>query len=235
MIRLDMSEYMERHTVSRLVGSPPGYVGYDEGGQLTEKVRRRPYSVVLFDEIEKAHPDVFNIMLQILEDGQLTDAQGRSVDFKNVVIIMTSNVGAQTINKTQSLGFGGGPELLNRIDEIIVFHKLERAQMREIIEVQVKRFRKQLAEREVTVEFTTEALDKLAEEGYDPAFGARPLRRVLQRMIEDPMSEMILKGDIPNGSKVTIEPNDKSSDDIAEDESIVDIKVSQPKEIVKAE
>ena len=257
MIRLDMSEYMERHTVSRLVGSPPGYVGYDEGGQLTEKVRRRPYSVVLFDEIEKAHPDVFNIMLQILEDGQLTDAQGRSVDFKNVVIIMTSNVGAQTINKTQSLGFGGGeeglsykemkgrvtselrkifrPELLNRIDEIIVFHKLERAQMREIIEVQVKRFRKQLAEREVTVEFTTEALDKLAEEGYDPAFGARPLRRVLQRMIEDPMSEMILKGEIPNGSKVTIEPNDKSSDDIAEDESIVDIKVSQPKEIVKAE
>ena len=257
MIRLDMSEYMERHTVSRLVGSPPGYVGYDEGGQLTEKVRRRPYSVVLFDEIEKAHPDVFNIMLQILEDGQLTDAQGRSVDFKNVVIIMTSNVGAQTINKTQSLGFGGGeeglsykemkgrvtselrkifrPELLNRIDEIIVFHKLERAQMREIIEVQVKRFRKQLAEREVTVEFTTEALDKLAEEGYDPAFGARPLRRTLQRMIEDPMSEMILKGEIPNGSKVTIEPNDKTGDDISEDETIVDIKVSQPKEIVKAE
>src|SRR5918999_897255 len=257
MIRLDMSEYMERHTVSRLVGSPPGYVGYDEGGQLTEQVRRRPYSVVLFDEIEKAHPDVFNILLQILEDGQLTDAQGRTVDFKNVVLIMTSNVGAQTINKTKSLGFGGGeeglsykemkgrvtselrkifrPELLNRIDEIIVFHKLERAQMREIIEVQVKRFRKQLAEREVTVEFTTKALDKLAEEGYDPAFGARPLRRTLQRMIEDPMSEMILKGDIPNGSKVTIEPNDKSSDDIAEDESIVDIKVSQPKEIVKAE
>ncbi|MEJ7840917.1 MAG: ATP-dependent Clp protease ATP-binding subunit [Rubrobacter sp.] len=257
MIRLDMSEYMERHTVSRLVGSPPGYVGYDEGGQLTEKVRRRPYSVVLFDEIEKAHPDVFNIMLQILEDGQLTDAQGRTVDFKNVVIIMTSNVGAQTINKTQSLGFGGGeeglsykemkgrvtselrkifrPELLNRIDEIIVFHKLERAQMREIIEVQVKRFRKQLAEREVSIEFTTEALDKLAEEGYDPAFGARPLRRTLQRMVEDPMSEMILKGEIPNGSKVTIEPNDKTGDDIGEDETIVDIKVSQPKEIVKAE
>ena len=257
MIRLDMSEYMERHTVSRLVGSPPGYVGYDEGGQLTEKVRRRPYSVVLFDEIEKAHPDVFNIMLQILEDGQLTDAQGRSVDFKNVVIIMTSNVGAQTINKTQSLGFGGGeeglsykemkgrvtselrkifrPELLNRIDEIIVFHKLERAQMREIIEVQVKRFRKQLAEREVSIEFTTEALDKLAEEGYDPAYGARPLRRTLQRMIEDPMSEMILKGEIPNGSKVTIEPNDKTGDDIGEDETIVDITVSQPKEIVKVE
>ena len=257
MIRLDMSEYMERHTVSRLVGSPPGYVGYDEGGQLTEQVRRRPYSVVLFDEIEKAHPDVFNIMLQILEDGQLTDAQGRTVDFKNVVLIMTSNVGAQTINKTKSLGFGSDdaglsykemkgrvtselrkifrPELLNRIDEIIVFHKLEREDMRYIIEIQIKRLRQQLVERDVTIEFTNEALNKLAEEGYDPAFGARPLRRVLQRMIEDPMSEMILRGEIPNGSKVIIEPNDMSSEDINEEESIVDIKVTQPKEIVKVE
>ncbi len=257
MIRLDMSEYMERHTVSRLVGSPPGYVGYDEGGQLTEKVRRRPYSVVLFDEIEKAHPDVFNILLQILEDGQLTDAQGRQVDFKNVVLIMTSNVGAQHINKTQSLGFGGGnegisykemkarvqgelrkifrPELLNRIDETIVFHKLEREEMRDIIEIQVKRFRQQLAERDVTVEFTKAALDKLSDAGYDPAYGARPLRRVLQRMIEDPMSEMILRGDIPNGSKVTIEANETSFEDVGENESIVDIKVSQPKEVVKAE
>jgi ATP-dependent Clp protease ATP-binding subunit ClpC len=257
MIRLDMSEYMERHTVSRLVGSPPGYVGYDEGGQLTEKVRRRPYSVVLFDEIEKAHPDVFNILLQILEDGMLTDAQGRQVDFKNVILIMTSNVGAQHINKTQSLGFGGGsegisykemkgrvqselrkifrPELLNRIDETIVFHKLEREEMRHIIEIQVKRFRQQLIERDVTVEFTKEALDKLSEAGYDPAYGARPLRRVLQRMIEDPMSEMILRGEIPNGSKVTIESNDISNEDVGEDESIVDIKVSQPKEVVKAE
>jgi ATP-dependent Clp protease ATP-binding subunit ClpC len=257
MIRLDMSEYMERHTVSRLVGSPPGYVGYDEGGQLTEQVRRRPYSVVLFDEIEKAHPDVFNIMLQILEDGQLTDAQGRTVDFKNVVLIMTSNVGAQTINKTKSLGFGSDeaglsykemkgrvtselrkifrPELLNRIDEVIVFHKLEREDMRHIIEIQIKRLRQQLVERDVTVEFTTEALDKLAEEGYDPAFGARPLKRVLQRMIEDPMSEMILRGEVPNGSKVIIEPNDKTSEEINEEESIVDIKVTQPKEIVKVE
>ena len=257
MIRLDMSEYMERHTVSRLVGSPPGYVGYDEGGQLTEKVRRRPYSVVLFDEIEKAHPDVFNILLQILEDGMLTDAQGRQVDFKNVILIMTSNVGAQHINKTQSLGFGGGsegisykemkgrvqselrkifrPELLNRIDETIVFHKLEREEMRHIIEIQVKRFRQQLAEREITVEFTKEALDKLSDAGYDPAYGARPLRRVLQRMIEDQMSEMILRGEIPNGSKVTIDSNDISNDDVGEDESIVDIKVSQPKEVVKAE
>ncbi|HEX5912450.1 MAG TPA: AAA family ATPase, partial [Rubrobacter sp.] len=257
MIRLDMSEYMERHTVSRLVGSPPGYVGYDEGGQLTEQVRRRPYSVVLFDEIEKAHPDVFNIMLQILEDGQLTDAQGRTVDFKNVVLIMTSNVGAQTINKTKSLGFGSDeaglsykemkgrvtselrkifrPELLNRIDEIIVFHKLEREDMRHIIEIQIKRLRQQLVERDVTIEFTNEALDKLADEGYDPAFGARPLKRVLQRMIEDPMSEMILRGEVPNGSKVIIEPNDKTSEDINEEESIVDIKVTQPKEIVKVE
>ncbi|MGI8538810.1 MAG: ATP-dependent Clp protease ATP-binding subunit [Rubrobacteraceae bacterium] len=257
MIRLDMSEYMERHTVSRLVGSPPGYVGYDEGGQLTEQVRRRPYSVVLFDEIEKAHPDVFNIMLQILEDGQLTDAQGRQVNFKNVVLIMTSNVGAQTINKTKSLGFGGDedglsykemkgrvtselrkifrPELLNRIDEIIVFHKLEREDMRHIIEIQIKRLRQQLLDRDVTVEFTREALDKLSEAGYDPAFGARPLRRVLQRMIEDPMSEMILKGEIPNGSKVTIEPNEITAEDVGEDESIIDIKVSQPKEVVKAE
>src|SRR5918998_24189 len=257
MIRLDMSEYMERHTVSRLVGSPPGYVGYDEGGQLTEQVRRRPYSVVLFDEIEKAHPDVFNILLQILEDGQLTDAQGRTVDFKNVVLIMTSNVGAQHINKTKSLGFGSDdegisykemkgrvtselrkifrPELLNRIDETIVFHKLEREDMRQIIEIQIQRLKKQLVEREVTLEFTTEALDKLSEAGYDPAFGARPLRRVLQRMIEDPMSEMILKGEIPDGSKVVIEPNETDYDDVSDDDSIVDIKVTQPKEIVKVE
>ncbi|TCJ16233.1 ATP-dependent Clp protease ATP-binding subunit [Rubrobacter taiwanensis] len=257
MIRLDMSEYQERHTVSRLVGSPPGYVGYDEGGQLTEKVRRRPYSVVLFDEIEKAHPDVFNILLQILEDGQLTDAQGRQVDFKNVVLIMTSNVGAQTINKTRSLGFSPDdeglsykemksrvtselrkifrPELLNRIDEIIVFHKLEREHVRQIIEIQVRRLREQLAERDVTVEFTTAALDKLSEAGYDPAYGARPLRRVIQRMVEDPMSEMILRGDIPNGSKVTIEANDVPFEEADTRGSIVDIKVTQPKEIVKAE
>jgi ATP-dependent Clp protease ATP-binding subunit ClpC len=256
MIRLDMSEYMERHTVSRLVGSPPGYVGYDEGGQLTEQVRRKPYSVVLFDEIEKAHPDVFNILLQILEDGMLTDAQGRQVNFKNVVLIMTSNVGAQHINKTNSLGFGGNegisykemksrvqselrkifrPELLNRIDETIVFHKLEREDMRHIIEIQLKRLRKQMTDRDVSIEFTTEALDKLSDAGYDPAFGARPLRRVLQRMVEDPMSEMILKGEIPVGSKVIIEPNDKSPDDVNEEESIVNILVTQPKEVVKAE
>jgi ATP-dependent Clp protease ATP-binding subunit ClpC len=196
-------------------------------------------------------------LLQILEDGQLTDAQGRTVDFKNVVLIMTSNVGAQTINKTKSLGFGSDneglsykemkgrvtselrkifrPELLNRIDEIIVFHKLERQDMRNIIEIQIKRLRQQMAEREVSVEFTREALDKLSDAGYDPAFGARPLKRVLQRMIEDPMSEMILKGEIPNGSKVIIEPNDTSYEEVAEGETIVNIRVTQPKEVVKAE
>ena len=257
MIRLDMSEYMERHTVSRLVGSPPGYVGYDEGGQLTEQVRRKPYSVVLFDEIEKAHPDVHNTLLQVLEDGQLTDAQGRVVNFKNAVLIMTSNVGAQTINKTRSLGFGGDdeglsykemkgrvttelrkifrPELLNRIDETIVFHKLQREDMRHIIEIQVKRLRKQLVDRDISLEFSREALDKLSDAGYDPAYGARPLRRVIQRMVEDPMSEMFLKGEIPRGSKVTIEPNDIEADDVDERGSIVDIKVSQPKEVVPAE
>src|ERR687883_409879 len=203
MIRLDMSEYMERHTVSRLVGSPPGYVGYDEGGQLTEQVRRRPYSVVLFDEIEKAHPDVFNILLQILEDGQLTDAQGRTVDFKNMVLIMTSNVGAQHINKTKSLGFGSDNEGLS-------YKEMKSRVTSELRKI----FRPELLNR----------IDKLSDAGYDPAFGARPLRRVLQRMIEDPMSEMILRGEIPNGAKVVIEPNDTSMEDVAEDDSIVDIK-----------
>jgi len=258
MIRLDMSEYMERHTTSRLVGSPPGYVGYDEGGQLTEQVRRKPYSVVLLDEIEKAHPEVFNILLQILEDGQLTDAQGRVVDFKNVILIMTSNVGAQTINKTKSLGFTDDeagpsykemksrvtgelkkifrPELLNRIDETIVFHKLEREDMRHIIEIQVKRLRQQLVEREVQLEFTPEALDKLSDAGYDPAYGARPLKRVIQRHVEDPMSEMFLKGEVPAGAKVTVETNDLDPDEAEESgSSIVDIKVSQSKEVVPAE
>jgi ATP-dependent Clp protease ATP-binding subunit ClpC len=258
MIRLDMSEYMERHTTSRLVGSPPGYVGYDEGGQLTEQVRRKPYSVVLLDEIEKAHPEVFNILLQILEDGQLTDAQGRVVDFKNTLLIMTSNVGAQMINKTKSLGFTDEesgpsykemksrvtgelkkifrPELLNRIDETIVFHKLEREDMRHIIEIQIKRLRQQLVEREIALEFTPEALDKLSDAGYDPAYGARPLKRVIQRHVEDPMSEMFLKGEVPGGSKVTVEVNDIDADEAEENgTSIVDINVSQSKEVVPAE
>ena len=215
LIQLDMSEYMEKHTVSRMVGSPPGYVGYEEGGQLTEAVRRRPYSVVLFDEIEKAHPDVFNILLQILEDGRLTDAQGRTVDFKNAIIIMTSNLGARYIQKATPVGFGHGqegglsyadmkakvmaelkktlrPEFLNRVDEIIVFHELTTNDIKAIIDIMVERIRQQLREREMSFELTDAAKDILAKEGYDPTMGARPLRRAIQRLIEDPLSEALL-------------------------------------------
>ena len=215
MIQVDMSEYMEKHSVSRLVGSPPGYVGYDEGGQLTEAVRRKPYSVLLLDEIEKAHPDVFNILLQILEDGKLTDAQGRKVDFRNTIVIMTSNIGAAQISKNQSLGFAIGdeqglsyddmksrvmgelkkvfrPELLNRIDEIIVFHKLEKSEILQIVDLMMKRLRDQMSVHGATVELTQEAKELLVEEGYDPAMGARPLRRAIQRLIEDPLADFVL-------------------------------------------
>src|ERR1041385_7814331 len=207
MIQIDMSEYMEKHAVSRLVGSPPGYIGYDEGGQLTEAVRRKPYSVVLFDEIEKAHPDVFNILLQILEDGKLTDSQGRKVDFRNTIVIMTSNIGAGQISKNQSLGFTMGddtgmtyddmknkvmgelkkvfrPELLNRIDEIIVFHKLSKEEILSIVDLQLRRLREQMAVHEVTIELTDGAKELLVDKGYDPAMGARPLRRAIQRSEE---------------------------------------------------
>ncbi|GAB4249854.1 MAG: ATP-dependent Clp protease ATP-binding subunit [Thermoleophilia bacterium] len=228
LIQVDMSEYMEKHAVSRLVGSPPGYVGYEEGGQLTEAVRRRPYSVVLLDEIEKAHPDVFNILLQILEDGRLTDAQGRTVDFRNTIVIMTSNVGAATISKGQVLGFGepvleGGleygemktrvmgelkkvfrPEFLNRIDEVIVFHKLTKEQIYEIIELMLNRLRVQLKENGLNIELTNEAKDLLVEVGYDPAMGARPLRRALQKYVEDELAEEVLTGRIPPGSTVVM-------------------------------
>src|SRR5207237_376707 len=203
--------YMEKHSVSRLVGSPPGYIGYDEGGQLTEAVRRKPYSVVLLDEIEKAHPDVFNILLQILEDGKLTDAQGRKVDFRNTIVIMTSNIGAASISKHQSLGFTLGdesglsyedmksrvmgelkkvfrPELLNRIDEIIVFHKLSKEEIKTIVDLVLRRLREQMATHEATIELTDEAKDLLVENGYDPAMGARPLRRAIQRFIEAPVA-----------------------------------------------
>jgi len=219
MIRLDMSEYMEKHTVSRLVGSPPGYVGYDEGGQLTEQVRRRPYSVLLFDEIEKAHPEVFNMLLQILEDGILTDAQGRRVDFKNCIIIMTSNVGAQLIsNKNGGLGFSGEenktvlsqgkikdsvlgelrrafkPEFLNRVDEIIVFHQLTEANIREIARRMLRNLSKRVADMEIQISFSEEAVAKIAEAGFDPVYGARPLRRAIQHDIEDTLSEAMLEG-----------------------------------------
>jgi ATP-dependent Clp protease ATP-binding subunit ClpC len=227
MIQVDMSEYMEKHSVSRLVGSPPGYVGYDEGGQLTEAVRRRPYSVVLLDEIEKAHPDVFNILLQILEDGRLTDAQGRKVDFRNTIVIMTSNIGAGQISKNQTLGFSFGdqgglsyedmkgrvmselkkvfrPELLNRIDEVIVFHKLEKAEIVEVVDLLMKRVREQMSLHEVTIELTDEAKELLVEKGYDPAMGARPLRRAIQRFIEDPLADFVLGRELEPGSTILV-------------------------------
>ncbi|HOB20009.1 MAG TPA: AAA family ATPase, partial [Candidatus Atribacteria bacterium] len=229
MIRFDMSEYMERHTVSRLVGSPPGYVGYDEGGQLTEKVRRKPYSVILFDEIEKAHPDVFNILLQILEDGRVTDSKGRTVDCRNTVVVMTSNVGAHTIKKQQSVGFGTSdnmaaseyekmksnimeelkktfrPEFLNRIDETIVFHPLEDKHLKQIVDLMVENVAKRLAQKQIYLEVTDAAKEHMAKEGFDPAYGARPLRRVVQRAIEDSLSEELLAGRIKVGDKVKVD------------------------------
>jgi ATP-dependent Clp protease ATP-binding subunit ClpC len=224
IVRVDMSEYMERHTVSRLVGAPPGYVGYEEGGQLTEKVRRKPYAVVLLDEIEKAHPEVFNILLQVLEDGRLTDAHGRTVDFRNTVVIMTSNVGANLIERSGSIGFQISrdeednnyqrmknnvleelkktfrPEFLNRVDEVIVFHALSREQIKTIVDLMVKPVIKQLQDKGITLELTENAKEILAKEGFDPTFGARPLRRAVQRLIENPLSEEMLKGNLPSGT-----------------------------------
>ncbi|WHT48909.1 ATP-dependent protease ATP-binding subunit ClpC [Sporosarcina thermotolerans] len=230
MIRIDMSEYMEKHATSRLVGSPPGYVGYDEGGQLTEKVRRKPYSVVLLDEIEKAHPDVFNILLQVLEDGRLTDSKGRTVDFRNTVVIMTSNVGADTLKKNRYVGFNLNdgdqdyegmksnmldalkkafrPEFLNRVDEMIVFHSLEKEHLREIVSLMSDELTKRLAEQDITLELTDAAKTKIAEEGYDPEYGARPLRRALQKHIEDRLSEELLGGTILTGGKVIVDVED---------------------------
>jgi ATP-dependent Clp protease ATP-binding subunit ClpC len=226
LIQLDMSEYMEKHTVSRLVGSPPGYVGYEEGGQLTEAVRRRPYSVVLLDEIEKAHPDVFNTLLQILEDGRLTDAQGKTVDFKNTVIIMTSNLGTQNLRKP-AMGFGQAneelsyekmkervqeelkrnfkPEFLNRIDEVIVFHELTKPEVHSIVDLLMRRVSEQLESQDVSIELTESAKDLLASEGYDPALGARPLRRAIQRLIEDPLSEKILWKEFEAGDTIIVD------------------------------
>lgn len=231
MIRIDMSEYMEKHATSRLVGSPPGYVGYEEGGQLTEKVRRKPYSVVLLDEIEKAHPEVFNILLQVLEDGRLTDSKGRVVDFRNTVLIMTSNVGASELKRNKYVGFNLGdeaseykdmkskvmnelkkafrPEFLNRIDETIVFHSLEKKHMRNIVELMVKQLQQRLSEQEINFSLTDKALDKIANEGFDPEYGARPLRRSIQKNVEDLLSEELLKETIAKGQKVKIGLNNK--------------------------
>jgi ATP-dependent Clp protease ATP-binding subunit ClpB len=203
MVRLDMSEYMEKHTVSRLIGAPPGYVGYDEGGQLTEAVRRRPYSVVLLDEIEKAHHDVFNVLLQLLDDGRLTDGQGRTVDFRNTVLIMTSNA-----RSTDEMRERFRPEFLNRIDEIVVFEQLTREQLGEIVELQLARLRARLAERRIDVELTPAAKELLAEAGWDPAYGARPLKRALQRLVENPLAAALLEGRFGEGDTILVEARD---------------------------
>jgi len=215
MVRIDMSEFMEKHTVSRLIGAPPGYVGYDEGGYLTEAVRRRPYSVILFDEIEKAHPDVFNVLLQILDDGRLTDGHGRTVDFKNTIIIMTSNVGSQWIGQyadagakemeqkiTEALRAVFKPEFLNRIDETIIFRNLSQEQIGEIVEIQIRKLSKRLAERQIQLELDESAKKFLAQIGYDPVYGARPLKRAIQRYIENPLAMTFLKGEIPEGARI---------------------------------
>jgi ATP-dependent Clp protease ATP-binding subunit ClpB len=222
LVRLDMSEYMEKHTVARLVGAPPGYVGYDEGGQLTEAVRRRPYAVILFDEIEKAHPDVFNALLQVLDDGRLTDGKGRTVDFRNTVVIMTSNVGSDLIQEASRRGEDDErlkdklmdvlrhtfrPEFLNRVDETVVFKSLGKDEIARIVDIQLKDLRKRLAERKLQLEVTPEAKAVLAERGYDPVFGARPLKRTIQRMIENPLAVEVLAGRFVEGDVILVEPD----------------------------
>jgi ATP-dependent Clp protease ATP-binding subunit ClpC len=230
MVRIDMSEYMERHTVSRLVGAPPGYVGYDEGGQLTEAVRRKPYSVVLLDEMEKAHPEVFNVLLQVLEDGRLTDSKGRTVDFRNTVLIMTSNVGAHMFRKGIGLGFQSDdeqdqyetmktramdelkrsfrPEFLNRVDEIIVFHQLDKEELRAIVDLMVGELDERLGDMDLGIKLTDAAKDLLADVGYDPTFGARPLRRAIQQQIEDELAEKMLEGRFVAGETVRVDARD---------------------------
>jgi ATP-dependent Clp protease ATP-binding subunit ClpB len=222
MIRIDMSEYMEKHTVSRLIGAPPGYVGYEEGGQLTEQVRRHPYSVILFDEIEKAHPDVFNVLLQILEDGRLTDGKGRTVDFRNTVLVMTSNVGSTAIYELagkdperarkeamEALRQAFRPEFINRIDEIVIFNPLGKEQLERIVGLLLKNVEKLLAERQITLELTPAANELLLREGYDPAYGARPLRRTIQRLIQDPLALQILEGKVLPGNHIHVDRDSK--------------------------
>jgi ATP-dependent Clp protease ATP-binding subunit ClpC len=231
MIRVDMSEFMEKHSVSKLIGSPPGYVGYQEGGQLTEAVRRRPYSVILFDEIEKAHPDAFNVMLQILEDGRLTDGKGRTVDFKNTIIIMTSNIGARAIEKGTSIGFHTGdegdaykrmkdavmnelkqnfrPEFINRLDEIIVFHPLTQDEIKQVVDIMLKEVKDRLKEQEILVDFDDSLRSLLAKEGYNPTFGARPLRRAISRIVEDPLAEELLAGAMPKNEPLILKADDE--------------------------
>jgi ATP-dependent Clp protease ATP-binding subunit ClpB len=223
IVRLDMSEFMERHTVSRLIGAPPGYVGYEEGGHLTEAVRRRPYSVILLDEIEKAHRDVFNILLQVLDDGRLSDNQGHTVDFTNTIVVMTSNIGSQLI---QEIGREGGseedmreavreslesrflPEFLNRIDETIVFHPLSAEQIHAIVRLQINRLKKQLAEKHLDLEVTEAAIDEIARQGYDPSYGARPLKRVIQQQVQNPLATELLKRNLADGGHVKVDCQD---------------------------
>jgi len=226
LIQLDMSEYMEKFNVSRLIGAPPGYVGYEEGGQLTERVRRRPYAVILLDEIEKAHPDVFNLLLQVFEEGRLTDSFGRKVDFKNTIIIMTSNVGADLIRKTGSLGFKAQkeevtyqdmkeklleavkhsfkPEFLNRIDDIIVFRQLSREDLLKIVDIEIAHVADRLKEQDITLDVNKEAKELLIEKGFDPVFGARPLKRTIQRFLEDPLAQEIIAKKYKAGSKILV-------------------------------
>jgi ATP-dependent Clp protease ATP-binding subunit ClpB len=222
MVRLDMSEFMEKHSVARLIGAPPGYVGYDEGGVLTEAVRRRPYQVILFDEIEKAHPDVFNVLLQVLDDGRLTDGQGRTVDFRNTVIILTSNIGAEylvELKDGESVELVRGkvldmvkasfrPEFLNRIDEILLFHRLGREHMGAIVDIQFGRLQALLKDRDIALTLTGRAREWLANEGYDPAYGARPLKRVIQRAVQDELAEEILSGSVSDGGRVVIDADE---------------------------
>ena len=203
MVRLDMSEYQERHTVARLIGAPPGYIGYEEGGQLTEAVRRRPYSVILLDEIEKAHNEVFDVLLQILDDGRLTDGHGRTVDFRNTVLIMTSN-----LRSTGQMHEFFRPEFLNRIDEIVEFKPLTREQLAEIVELQLARLRTRLADRGIELELTEAAKEALAEAGWDPTFGARPLKRAIQRLVENPLALRLLEGDFADGDTVRADAHD---------------------------
>ena len=219
MVRLDMSEFMEKHSVARIIGAPPGYVGYEEGGRLTEAVRRRPYAVILLDEIEKAHREVFNILLQVLDDGRLTDGHGRTVDFRNTVVIMTSNIGSQWIRDlageeneakmrarvTETLQHDFLPEFLNRIDEVVIFHPLSRDHIKAIVELQLKDLQKRLAERRLTLKLTEAAKQRLADEGYDPVYGARPLRRVIQQRIENPLSLRLLEGDYAEGQTIKVD------------------------------
>ncbi|RZM20002.1 MAG: ATP-dependent chaperone ClpB, partial [Sphingomonas sp.] len=222
MVRIDMSEFMEKHAVARLIGAPPGYVGYEEGGVLTEAVRRRPYQVILFDEVEKAHGDVFNVLLQVLDDGRLTDGQGRTVDFANTLIILTSNLGSQYL---ANLGDGEDvasvepqvmeivrghfrPEFLNRLDEIILFHRLGQAQMAPIVDIQVSRVDRLLADRKITLDLTDAARLWLGRVGYDPVYGARPLKRAVQRYLQDPLADLILRGEVKDGSTVRVDEGD---------------------------